>query len=307
MSLGTILIVTPDPSTAMIIQNALAGMGNIVHFQHLQQAFDQIYENVPDLLIYDLRDHQESPNLLNTLKEDPFFAHLPVLIIIGPDQAFPDWRTLPVEDFIRHEEIEKDIRIKTELCIVRSQRIVEVNPLTRLPGNISINRQIQGRIDKGIPFALAYADLDYFKPFNDKYGFSRGDDVLKIMGRLLFIIVTNKSLKDVFVGHIGGDDFICIMEPQLIEETCKELIDSFDRIVPSFYDAADREAGYIQSLSREGKAQKFPIMTISIGVAIAQPGVFSHYGEVTSLASEMKSYAKKQTTSSYQINRRIVP
>jgi len=307
MSLGTILIVTPHPSTATMVQNALAGMGNIFLYPHLQQAFDQIYENVPDLLIYDIHDHEESPNLLNTLKEDPFFAHLPVLIIIGTEQTVPDWQTLPVEDYIRHEELNKDIRIKTELCIIRSQRIVEVNPLTRLPGNISINRQIQGRLDKGIPFALAYADLDHFKPFNDKYGFSRGDDVLKIMGRLLFIIVTNKSLKDVFVGHIGGDDFICIMEPQLIEETCKELIDSFDRIVPSFYDMEDREAGYIQSLSREGKSQNFPIMTLSIGIAIAQPGAFSHYGEVTSLASEMKSYAKKQSTSSYQINRRTAP
>jgi diguanylate cyclase (GGDEF)-like protein len=307
MSFGTILIISSDPSTAAMVQKTLAGSADLTHFPHLQQAFDHIYDNVPDLLIYDLQDYHESIDLLNTLKEDPFFAHLPVLVILNSGQSTPDWKTIPVEDYIRHEDIEKDALSKAELCIIRSQRIVEVNPLTRLPGNISINRQIQSRIEKKIPFALAYADLDYFKPFNDKYGFSRGDDVLKITGRLLFIIVTNKSVKDVFVGHIGGDDFICIMEPDLIEETCKELIDSFDRIVPSFYDTEEREAGYLESLSREGKIQKYPIMSISIGVAIAQPGVFSHYGEVTSLASEMKGYAKKHQKSCYQINKRTIP
>jgi diguanylate cyclase (GGDEF)-like protein len=92
--------------------------------------------------------------------------------------------------------------------------------LSRLPDNISINRQIQDRLDQRIPFALTYADLDHFKPFNDKYGFSRGDEVIKITGRLMLNIVRNKSIRNACIGHVGGDDFLCIMDPSLIEEAC---------------------------------------------------------------------------------------
>ena len=212
--------------------------------------------------------------------------------------------TLLVEDYIWRKDLENDVCMKVDLCFSRSDRMVEVNPLTRLPGNISINRQKQSRLDKGNPFALAYADLDHFKPFNDKYGFSRGDEVIKITGRLMLNIVRNKSHKSSFVGHIGGDDFVCIMEPALIEETCQEVIDAFDRIVPSFYDSQDRISGFIESYNREGHAKQYPIMGISIGVVCADEGVYSHYGEVTSVASEMKHAAKKKAKSSYIVNRR---
>lgn len=306
MSLGSVLIISPNSSTTELLEKTLGTAAEVTVFGDLQQAFDYIYNNVPDLLIYDFFEYDDSLHLLKTLKDDPFFAHLPVLVVLRSGQEAPEWISLPVEDYIRYEEIGKDICLKVGLCIIRSQRVVEVNPLTRLLGNISINRQIQSRLDNHIPFALAYADIDHFKPFNDKYGFSRGDDVIKIVGRLLFNIVTNKSSRDVFVGHIGGDDFVCIMDPLVIEETCQELINTFDRIVPSFYNVDDRQAGQIQSLSREGKIQTFPIMSLSIGIAVAQKGVFCHYGEVTSLASEMKNYAKKQDQSCYRLNKRAI-
>ena len=170
----------------------------------------------------DIHGDQEAVSLLCTLKEDPLFAHLPVLVILAEGDPAPDWSTLPVEDYIRDGDLDRDILLKVRLCQARSERIVEVNPLTRLPGNISINRQIQTRLDRAIPFALAYADLDYFKPFNDKYGFSRGDEVIKMTGRLLLNIVRNRSNRNIFVGHVGGDDFICLMVPELIEPTCQE-------------------------------------------------------------------------------------
>ncbi|MDP1992095.1 MAG: GGDEF domain-containing protein [Syntrophales bacterium] len=252
----------------------------------------------------DLQGDSEGIGLLNSLKEDPLFANLSVLVILGEGDQTPDWEILLVEDYIWHKDLERDACMKVDLCFSRSDRMVEVNPLTRLPGNISINRQIQRRLDKGIPFALAYADLDHFKPFNDKYGFSRGDEVIKITGRLMLNIVRNKSLTSSFVGHVGGDDFICMMDPSLIEEACQEVIDAFDRIVPSFYDPQDRESGCIQSYNREGQARQYPIMGISIGIVRAEKGAYSHYGEVTSIASEMKHIAKKNTKSGYTVNRR---
>ena len=304
MRQGSILVVSPNSAITDFLQKALFKSGEITVMNHLHSAFDYIYNNIPDLLMMDLQGDSEGIGLLNSLKEDPLFANLSVLVILEEGDQAPDWETLLVEDYIWRKDLERDARMKVDLCFSRSDRIVEMNPLTRLPGNIAINRQIQCRLDKGIPFALAYADLDQFKPFNDKYGFSRGDEVIKITGRLMLNIVRNKSLKSSFIGHIGGDDFVCIMDSSLIEETCQEVIDAFDRIVPSFYDSQDRKYGFIRSCNREGHARQYPIMGISMGIVRVDKGAYSHYGEVTSIASEMKHIAKKNPKSSYSINRR---
>jgi len=301
----SILVVSPNPSITEFLKNTLITSGEITVIDYLHSAFDHIYDDIPDLLIMDLQGDPEGIALLNSLKEDPLFANLSVLVILGEGDQVPHWEKLLVEDYLWRKDLEKDVCIRVDLCFSRSDRMVEVNPLTRLPGNISINRQIQNRLDNGIPFALAYADLDHFKPFNDKYGFSRGDEVIKITGRLMLNIVRNKSHRSSFVGHIGGDDFVCIMDPLLIEETCKEVIDAFDGIVPSFYDSEDRESGFIQSYNREGHAKQYPIMGVSIGIVRAEKGIYSHYGEVTSIASEMKHVAKKSAKSCYVVNRRV--
>jgi diguanylate cyclase (GGDEF)-like protein len=183
---------------------------------------------------------------------------------------------------------------------------MEVNPLTKLPGNISINRQIQARIDGGEAFALAYADLDHFKPFNDYYGFSRGDEVIRITGRLILNIVKNKQPQGGVIGHIGGDDFVFIMDVGLVEDAAKEIIDAFDRILPTLYEAEDRERGYIETLDRQGSTRKFPMVTISIGITSNKQRSFTHYGEITEIASGMKGHAKRARGSLYRIDKRQV-
>jgi GGDEF domain-containing protein len=194
--------------------------------------------------------------------------------------------------------------MKAQLAVLRAERVVEVNPLTRLPGNIAINREIQNRIDTKKPFAMSYADLDYFKPFNDKYGFSRGDEVLRITGRLILNIVKGSSSQESFVGHIGGDDFVFITDITVVENACRDIIDAFDHIIPTFYDADDRQNGFIQSPDREGHIRMFPFLSITMGVVFIDGLYFNHYGEVTEIASEMKKWGKKTVGSCYKINRR---
>lgn len=301
---GTILIVSPDVVDTHILHRALSGYGDVIVFSRLQSAFDLIYNEIPDLLVLDLPAVGETADQLRILKEDPLFASLPVLAILDERNPLPDWTTVAADDYIWKGDLERDIAGRAHLCLLRSQRVVEVNPLTRLPGNISINREIQARLDRKADFALAYVDLNHFKPFNDRYGFSRGDEVLRITGRLLLNLVKNRQPQDSFVGHIGGDDFVCIADLPLVEAICQEMISAFGRLIPTFYDPEDREAGCIQSCDREGRRKSFPIIGISIGVARSDSGCFSHYGELTGLASEMRQFAKKHPGSCYQINRR---
>ena len=222
----TIILISHDMVLISIIEKILEGDYRIVVFRNMHSALDYIYNSIPNLMIVDM-DPDDKPAVmaLNNLKEDPIFNQLPVLALLS-DAEYPRslWESLLVEDFIRKPDVKKELMSRVGLAVIRSERVVEINPLTRLPGNTAINKQIQARLDDGQNFSLAYADLDHFKPFNDYYGFSRGDEVLRMAGRLITNTVKGKQPKGSFVGHIGGDDFVFIMDPDLVEGAAGEII-----------------------------------------------------------------------------------
>jgi diguanylate cyclase (GGDEF)-like protein len=301
----TVVVISQDAALSGIIDRILNKSYRILSFRSIQSAIDYIYNSIPDLIIIDINEQDSfTVSLLNNLKADPIFHQLPVLIVLDEMQSTPQWDVLFVEDYIKKSDFEKEGLSRVDLSIIRSERVSEVNPLTKLPGNISINRQIQARIDRGEVFALAYADLDHFKPFNDYYGFTRGDEVIRIAGRLILNIVKNMQAQGSFIGHIGGDDFVFIMEPNLVEDAAKEILDAFDRIIPTLYEAEDRERGYIETEDRQGIVRQFPFVALSIGITSIQQKPFTHFGEVTEVACEMKAQAKQVRGSCYMIDRR---
>lgn len=300
-----ILIISQDEGLVDKLQRILKDSYKTMLFSSLHLALNYIYSSLPDAMIIriDFKD-RFSISLLNELKDDPIFGRLPVLAILDDDFEISSWDLLSVDDYIRVSCIDKNLLARVSLCIQRAERLFEVNPLTRLPGNIAIIRQIQKRLDRGDIFALAYLDLDNFKPFNDKYGFVRGDEVLKMVGRLILNTVRQKQPHGSFVGHIGGDDFVFIMDVKNVEDASKEIIDNFNKIIPTFYDTDDRMKGAIESFDRKGKIRSFPFITISVGIVSNEFRNFSHYGEMAEVASEMKSYAKNCGGNCYCKDRR---
>lgn len=175
------------------------------------------------------------------------------------------------------------------------------NPLTLLPGNVPIQGRIEELLKACQPFAVAYCDLDHFKPFNDVYGYESGDQVIKTVGQIL---VTQADLKQDFVGHIGGDDFIVIFESADWRQRCEGILAAFGRIAPCFYSEADQRQGGIKAHDRRGQEQFFPLLSLSIGVV--QPDVDdcrSHH-DVSTLATEAKHQAKLLSGNSLFVDRR---
>ncbi|HMK59642.1 MAG TPA: GGDEF domain-containing protein [Dissulfurispiraceae bacterium] len=301
----TVLIISHDVLLTSIIDKILHETCNLLFFGDFRASLDFIYNSQPDLLILDLSENlTTNVNILNDLKSDPIFGQIPAVTIFTDNFSIPSWEFLLSDDYLRRSSLEAELGQRVELCFFRSERLVEINPLTRLPGNITITKQIQERLDKGEIFAVGYADIDFFKPFNDKYGFSRGDEVIKMVGRLIRNIVKEKQPAGSFVGHVGGDDFIFIMGFDLIEATSGRITEYFDKLVPTFYDAADRESGFIASIDREGNKKMFPIMTLSIGIGHTKFRNFSHYSEIGQIASELKHASKAVTGSCYMMDRR---
>ncbi|WP_367361300.1 diguanylate cyclase domain-containing protein [Syntrophus buswellii] len=306
VSRKTIVLIGGNPDTFILLERELCASYSVVFFKGIQQALDFLYTNVPDLVLIEWQENDEATaDVLRTFKAEPLFRQLPFLAILGEPNSVLNWDILPVEDYLRRKDLEAEVLNRVELCILRSERLLEINPLTRLPGNISINREIQSRLDRGEEFDLAYADLDHFKPFNDKYGFSRGDEVLRVMGRLILSIVQSRQPRGSYIGHIGGDDFIFIMDVGLAEAVSKAIVEAFDQIIPTFYDPDDRGRGYIESVDRQGQIRHFPLMTVSIGgVTHRRAHGLSHYGELTEAVSQMKCYAKSQSGSCFRSDQR---
>ena len=177
------------------------------------------------------------------------------------------------------------------------------NPLTLMPGNVPIYRHIDKLISKKIPFHIAYLDLNSFKPYNDVYGYSKGDEIIQLVANLL---QTHCKHSD-FIGHIGGDDFVAIFTREDWQDCCEDIIKRFDEQIPSYYKKEDIVQGGIQAKARNGEIQHWPLLGLAIGVAYPDLNLNPTHHDVAELASNAKKLAKSNQTSSLFICRRRGP
>jgi diguanylate cyclase (GGDEF)-like protein len=184
------------------------------------------------------------------------------------------------------------------------QMSLDASPLTRLPGNIAIERVIEKRLLAGERFALCYADMDNFKSFTDTYGYVKGSELIRLTGEIIYETVKAHAGHDPFVGHIGGDDFVMVLSADDVVSVCEAVIREFDAEVVKHYSSEDLARGGIEGPDRYGVQRFFPIMTISIAVIINEAGEFSTSVELATTAAEIKDYAKEKPGSNYLISHR---
>ncbi|HWI41597.1 MAG TPA: HAMP domain-containing protein, partial [Verrucomicrobiae bacterium] len=175
---------------------------------------------------------------------------------------------------------------------VLEEMSLDASPLTRLPGNLAIERALDHRLRVGEPFAVCYADLDNFKAYNDRYGYVRASEAIKMTATVIRQAVNEKGDPRAFVGHIGGDDFVMILSSESISGVCEKVIDDFTCGILPFYTNEDLRAGAIRGKDRYGVEREFPIMTISIAVLECAPGEYSSAAEVAHTVAETKERAK---------------
>jgi len=180
---------------------------------------------------------------------------------------------------------------------VLEARNLDASPLTRLPGNRAIEAEIKRRLKQKQPFALCHVDLDNFKPFADTYGYAWGSEVIKEVGLMLSDVLTEHP--DVFVGHIGGDDFVLICRPEQARLICPEIVARFDQEVPKFYSDKDLQRGFIQAKDRSGKLAKFPLLSITVAMVVDDGSRFANPLVMAEKAAELKEYAKSLPGSNF--------
>ena len=241
------------------------------------------------------------------------FMKRPVHLIMDPNPLIVDYYT-PLDkvskivisreedklyDYIIVEKDSKYYGIVPVISLLEKTMEFEINvakysnPLTGLPGNMVIENSISRLISEKKEFSLLYFDINDFKAFNDTYGFEKGDRVLSFTASTIHKHTC--LIKDSFLGHIGGDDFVAIIFGHDAYNLCQNIINEFDSNIPSFYNDDDRKKGYIRSFNRNNNEENYPLMSISIAVVLNKNKDYSSIYELTEDAARMKKKCKIQS------------
>jgi diguanylate cyclase (GGDEF)-like protein len=303
-----VLVVDDDPDIVQFVRMNLELEGyDVETASNGLLALEAIKDRVPDLVLLDvMMPEMDGLSVLSRMRRSPATASTPVIILTA--RALADDRVrgldLGADDYITKPFDLEELIARVRTVLRRAQQMRDLSPLTGLPGNFRISRQLEERVESGELFALVHADLDNFKAFNDHYGFMRGDSVIKFTASVLLEAAELTDDPRSFVGHVGGDDFVAILSVDAVETFAKNVVEKFDAGIIDFYDTADALQGYIEVADRRGERHAFPIVSISLGVASNEKRAISSEWEASALASEMKEYAKRAPGSTYEIDRR---
>ena len=275
--------------------------------KHKPDEIESVLRNVPDILVINEdRVEEDIIKYCKKIRSNNDNSITPIIIISSNNKTEHIIDILKNDvELVLSQPINEEIlyySIKNIIRLLNSNRTV--SPLTGLPGNIQIQAEMKKRLQNGNDFAMLYLDLDNFKAYNDTYGFANGDEIIKFTAKTICNNILKENCEKNFVGHIGGDDFMAIVEGNNYEEICQGIIAEFDAGLPRFFNKDDLERGYLEVENRKGIIEQFPLTSISIGVVEVTKERFRNTLEIGEAGAAVKHLAKTIYGSTYVIDRR---
>lgn len=256
----------------------------------------------PDIILLDINmPGIDGFSVLRKLREDPATSLTPVLMLTARGRSEDKILGLKIgaDDYLTKPFDLAELHARMDVLLKRVQKMISVNPLTRLPGSPSIQEEVESQIRIGHKFGVAYIDVDNFKAYNDVYGYHQGDLVIVWMALMIQRIIHKSHIgsdtHSPTLGHIGGDDFIIVSELNSIANLCDTIVNEFDKNRSMWYNSWHSLQGYIQTKDRQGNDHRFPLMTLSIAVSTNENRKITCYGQIARITSELKTFAKSRT------------
>lgn len=302
-----IYIIDDDDSSILIFKELFKNDLEYKFINVKSEEIDLALKNIPSLIIIneDAVD-RDVIELCKQIRSDEDNTITPVIVVSSNADKSHRIKILQesIEYYIRKPVDEEYLYF----TIKNLSRLLTINrrisPLTGLPGNVQIHAELKKRLSNRESFTVLYFDLDNFKAYNDVYGFLKGDEIIVYTSDIISRVLHKTWVDNVFVGHIGGDDFVGIVPDIHCEKVCQEIIANFDAEVGKFFTDADNEKGYIEVENRKGIIEQFPLTSLSIGVVVADVGRFHNILEIGEIGAQVKHAAKSVMGSSYAIDRR---
>lgn len=303
----TILVVEDDPAIGRMLRATLEAEGfTTVVAPSGEEGINYAMREVPQLLILDIMlPGIDGFAVIDQLRGHAKTAHIPVVMLSALHNNAAKMRAFAseVDDYLTKPFNTDELiaRIRTQLRHVRETLL---SPLTGLPSGLRVERAIEHQLKSTEHWCILYLDLDNFKAYNDVYGFLRGNDLIRLLARVISESVRDEGNLTDFVGHIGGDDFVVITTPERVDPLCRTLIARWEEESVANYSPEDRTRGTFIATDRQGQHQEYPLVGVSIGVVTNQYRPITTMEEVSAIAAEVKRKAKSVRGSSYYVDHR---
>jgi diguanylate cyclase (GGDEF)-like protein len=296
VSTPRILITEDEPHLREVLKLQLENAGyDVLEACDGLQALEIAQREIPDLVLLDVMMPQmDGYEACRRLRGQFVTRSIPIIMLTAKSSASDMEQGLEggANDYVTKPWSVRELMLRIRNVLELSHQQRSASPLTGLPGNASVGDEIGRRLASGKPFSILQLDIDHFKAFNDLYGYSRGDVAIRTLAHVLVDSAQRHGDVTSCVGHIGGDDFIVVIDPEHAEDLGEEIIAEFDRQVVTLYDLADRERGYIEVRNRQHQLERFPLMSVTIAMVSTERMPVTHAAQLLDIAQELKVHGK---------------
>lgn len=292
-----ILVADDEPHIRQILRFTLERAGYQVFLAaDGEEALKQAAELKPNLVLLDvMMPKVDGYEVCRKMRQDFTLNQIPVIMLSARGEQRDRVAGLEggANDYLVKPYSNEELLLRVRNVLEWNIRQKEANPLTGLPGNTAIEREMIARIAQKKQFAFLYIDIDNFKGFNDYYGYQKGDEIIGFLADILRRTIEKLGGKDDFIGHIGGDDFVLVATPSRAEIMAQYVVDEFDRGSLMKLDPKDVKRGYLEIRDRQGELKRVPVMAVTIALVKSTDNQIEHFAEVNDIASSLKEYGKR--------------
>ncbi len=296
-----ILVVDDEEHIRRILQFQLENHGfQVKTAENGEVALEMVHRESPDLIILDLMMPKiDGFEVCKRIRDNFQTSQIPIIMLTAKSDLPDKIKGLSggANDYLVKPYSNEELILRVRNVLEWSQKQKNANPLTGFAGNKAIEKELQRRMEAGVPFAFLYIDIDNFKSYNDYYGYQKGDESILFLADTISEAVISLGGPDDFVGHIGGDDFVIITSVGRAEYISRHIIDEFDKGSLFLLSEEDIRKGYLEIRNRLGEIKRVPLMSLTIALVMNEENRLKHFAQVSDIASELKKFGKGMTGS----------
>jgi len=296
-TMSRILVVDDEPHIRQILKFTLEKAAyQVFCAADGEEALEKMAEVKPSLILLDvMMPKMDGFEVCRKMRQDFALSQIPVIMLTAKGDLNEKVRGLDggANDYLVKPYSNEELLLRVRNVLDWNTKQKEANPLTGLPGNTAIERELISRINQKKPYAFLYIDIDNFKGFNDYYGYQKGDEIIGFLAGILNRTIEKLGSKEDFVGHIGGDDFVMIAAQTRAELMAKYIIDEFDKGALLLLDEDDVKRGYLEVRDRQGELKRIPVMSVTMALVMSSDNNIEHFAEINDIASSLKEYGKR--------------
>ena len=302
-----VLVVDDDPAIRLLLRNTFKRDCEVAEAEDGSQGFRVFEEFRPDFIVTDLMmPVVDGHQFIQMVRRTYIGVGTPILVVTAKTEegVLLECFREGADDFITKPFSPNELRTRVASIHLRSQVARDVNPLSKLPGNFALKREMERWLERGTLFGIGYIDLDHFKAFNDIHGFDTGDEAILVMANAVVEYAQKLPFEEIFVSHVGGDDFVLLIPFDKIEDMASSIHASFTKGIQRFYTEDELAAGKVQIIDRTGTQRLVPLLSASIAVVHNKREGIDDVRKVAQIAAETKKMAKAIPGNSLFIDRR---